>query len=239
MEPISRAWIAEFITTFCLIFIGAGAVVMAANDLSGAGLVAVALAHGIALAVLVSITAQISGGHVNPAVTISLWVTGKVESTRAMCYIAAQMAGAVFGALALSLVVPKTLWEEAMLGTPQLNRVLGVGAMQGVATEAILTFFLVFAVFGTAVDPRGAFSKLAGFSIGLVLTFDILMGGPMTGAAMNPARWFGPAIVSGTWSDWWIYLIGPVAGGVAAALVYWAAFLRRKEDELALLERAG
>jgi len=239
MEPISRAWIAEVITTFCLIFIGAGAVVMATNDLSGAGLVAVALAHGIALAVLVSITAQISGGHVNPAVTISLWVTGKVESTRAMCYIAAQLAGAAFGALALSIVVPKTLWEQAMLGTPQLNRDLGVGAAQGVAIEAILTFFLVFAVFGTAVDPRGAFSKLAGFSIGLVLTFDILMGGPLTGAAMNPARWFGPALVSGTWSDWWIYLIGPIAGGVAAALVYWAAFLRGKQDELVVLEKAG
>jgi MIP family channel proteins len=237
VEPIKKAWIAEFITTFCLIFIGAGAVIMASNDLGGtAGLVAIALAHGIALAVLVSIAAHVSGGHVNPAVTIGLWVTGKVGSARAITYIVAQLAGALAGAYALRLLVPEPLWRSANLGTPQVAHDLGVGAAQAAGIEAVLTFFLIFAVYGTAVDARGSFNKVAGFSIGLVLTFDILMGGPLTGAAMNPARWFGPAVASGTWGDGWVYIIGPIAGGIAAGLVYWGAFLRGKDEKLEVLE---
>jgi aquaporin Z len=231
VDRLSRAWVAEFVATFTLIFIGAGAVSMN-QDPNGPGLVGIALAHGLALAILVSVLGHISGAHVNPAVTIGLWVTGRVDPKRAAVYIGSQLAGAVAGALVLRALMPRAFWEPAALGTPQVNHAVGVGVGQGVLIEAVLTFFLMLAIFGTAVDPRGAFSKVAGFSIGLVLTFDILMGGPLTGAAMNPARWFGPALVSGTWSDGFVYIIGPVAGAVAASLVYWGAFLRGHDDLL-------
>ena len=236
MEPVKRAWIAEFVATFCLIFIGCGAVVVSQEALGNSGLVGVALAHGIALAVLVSIYAHVSGGHVNPAVTIGLWVTGQVETGRAACYIAAQLAGAAAGALALAFVLPKPLWEPVLLGTPTVNAAVGITTGNAVLIEAILTAFLVFAVYGTAVDPRGSFSKVAGFSIGLVLTFDILAGGPFTGAAMNPARWFGPALVSGTWDNAWVWIVGPIAGGVVAGLVYWGAFLRGKPASMVMVD---
>lgn len=227
MERLSRAWPAEFIATFALIFIGAGSVIMA-TELLGGNLVGVALAHGLTLAIMVTAIAHISGGHVNPAVTMGLWVTGKVESGRAACYIAAELAGAVCGALALRFVVPEPLWRNSLLGTPQVNHGAGMTNVNAVAMEAILTFFLVFAVYATAVDKRGTAFKLAGFPIGLVLTIDILVGGPLTGAAMNPARSFGPALVSGTWTDWWVYWVGPIAGGVVAGLAYWWIFLREK-----------
>lgn len=226
MESTSKAAVAEFIATFALIFIGAGSVVMAVNGL-GSGLVGVALAHGIVLAVVVSVTAHISGGLVNPAVAIGLWVTGKLATGRMVVLVIAELAGATFGALLLRLVVPEALWRTAALGTPLLLPGLGVG--KGILLEAILTFFLVFAVYGTAVDDRGPFGKTAGLTIGLVLTFDILAGGPLTGASMNPARTFGPGLVSGTWTDWWVYWVGPIAGAVIAAVVYWMVFLKDKE----------
>jgi aquaporin Z len=192
-------------------------------------LLGVAIAHGLTLAIMVTAIGHISGGHVNPAVTIGLWVTGKVESARAIVYIAAELAGAIAGAFVLSLVVPEALWKKAMLGTPQVNHAAGMSNMNAVAMEAVLTFFLVFAVYATAVDDKGTAFKLAGFPIGLVLTFDILVGGPLTGAAMNPARSFGPALVSGTWTDWWVYWVGPITGGVLAGLAYWWLFLRSRD----------
>ncbi len=222
MEGITKAVVAEFVATLALIFIGAMAVIV--SGASGSGLVGVALAHGIVLAVMVSVTGHISGGHVNPAVTIGLWIAGKVTAPRAAVYIAAQLAGAVAGMLLIKSVVPTDLFDAASGGTPLLNPSIEVG--QGVLLEAILTFFLVFAVFGTAVDGRGPFAKTAGLTIGLVLTFDILAGGPFTGAAMNPARAFGPALISGTWTDWWVYWVGPVAGSVIAAALYQTVFLR-------------
>jgi aquaporin Z len=219
-----RQAIAEFVATFALVFIGAGSVVMAANQQSD--LVGVALAHGLVLAVMVSVIGHISGGHVNPAVTISAWVAGKIDSARAVLYIVAQLAGAIAGAGFLRWVMPEDVWRVGQLGTPLLAGFLSTG--QAVLLEAVLTFFLVFTVFGVAVDDRGAFGKIAGLPIGLVLTFDILVGGPLTGAAMNPARSFGPALVSGTWDDWWVYWIGPIGGGVIAGALYWFAFLRTR-----------
>lgn len=225
MESIGKAAVAEFIATFALIFIGAGAVIVGAQ----AGLVGIALAHGLTLAIMVSILAHISGGCVNPAVTIGLWVTGKLETHRTAIYIVAEVAGAIAAAYLLKLIIPGAVFDGAKGGTPQVVDLEGFGAGKAVLMEAVLTFFLVFAVYGTAVDDRGPFSKTAGLTIGLVLTFDILMGGPFTGAAMNPARSFGPALASGTWTDWWVYWIGPIAGGIIAGVVYWGVFLRGKE----------
>jgi MIP family channel proteins len=227
VETIGKAVLAEFIATLALIFVGAGAVVMTA--IADGGLVGVALAHGLVLAIMVSVTGHISGGVVNPAVAIGLWVTGKLDTSRAAAYIAAELLGAVAGALLLRLVTPDAIFDAASGGTPLVNAAQGMGVGKAVVLEAILTFFLVFAVYGTAVDDRGVFPKTAGLTIGLVLTFDILAGGPLTGAAMNPARQLGPALVAGEWSDWWVYWVGPIAGAIIGGVVYWGAFLRSRE----------
>lgn len=221
MDGSGKAAVAEFVATFALIFIGAGAVL--AQQL-GLDLVGVALAHGLVLAIMVSITAHISGGLVNPAVTVGLWVAGKIGSTRAVILIVAQLLGAVAGALLLRYLAPGEMFEAGGGGAPALADGFALG--KGIVLEAILTFFLVFAVFGTAVDERGPFGKTAGLTIGLVIAFDIMAFGPYTGAAMNPARWFGPALAAGAWSDWAVWVVGPIAGGIIAAVLYQTVFLK-------------
>ena len=224
MESTGKAAVAEFISTFALIFIGAGAVVAVGLGLDLTG---VALAHGLVLAIMISITAHISGALVNPAVTIGLWVAGMVPSRRAVILMVAQLLGAVAGAFLLKYLVPRELYDAGGGGTPALAS--GIAAGKGIVIEATTTFFLVFAVFGTAVDPRGPWSKTAGLTIGLVIAFDIMAFGPYTGAAMNPARWFGPALASGSWANWYVWLIGPIAGGIIGAVVYATVFLKDKE----------
>ena len=224
MERTGRAMVAEFVATFALIFIGAGAVIANANgslDLTG-----VALAHGLVLAIMVSITAHLSGGVVNPAVAIGLWVTGKLDTVRTGAYIVAELLGAVAGAFLLKFLLPASSFDPTG-GNAPLASDLPTG--KGLLIEAVATFFLVFAVFGTAVDDRGPFNKTAGLTIGLVIAFDIMAFGPWTGAAMNPARWFGPALATGNWEDSLVWILGPVAGAILAALTYWAVFLRDKE----------
>jgi aquaporin TIP len=227
-ETWSEQLIAEFIGTFALVFIGGGAVILA--NAGASELVGVALAHGLVLAIMVSVLAHISGAHFNPAVTVAAWVVRKIDTPRAGLYIVTQLVAAAVAGFALRGILPETLWHpaggEANLGNTLVNTAAGMTAGRAVLVEAVLTFFLVIAVFGTAVDDRGPFSKTAGLTIGLVLTFDIFMGGPLTGASMNPARTFGPALASGDWSDWWVYVVGPVAGGVIASTLYWFAFLR-------------
>ena len=225
MGTTGKAAVAEFVATFALVFVAAGSAVVAGPY--GSGLVGMALASGFVLAVMVSVTAHISGGHVNPAVTVGIWVVGRIGTARAVVYVVAQLAGATFGALLLRLVIPPAVWKAANLGTPLLAT--GVGGAKGVLTEAILSFFLVYAMFGTILDERGPFTKTAGLTVGLVLAFDILAAGPLTGAAANPVRSFGPALISGTWDGWWVYWMGPVAGGVIAAVLYSYAFLRDAE----------
>jgi aquaporin Z len=219
-----KAAVAEFVATFALIFIGAGATILYLNgvlDLTG-----VALASGLVLAVMVSITARTSGGFVNPAVTVPLWVTGRLAGNRAAILIGAQVLGAVAGALVLRALAPDQAWEAARGGTPALAD--GYAAAKGVLVEAITTFFLVFAVFGAAVDDRGP-AQGSGFTIGLVVAFGILAFGPYTGAAMNPARWVGPALAANDWSDWYVWVVGPLAGGIAAGVAYASVFLRDRE----------
>ena len=221
--------LAEFIGTFALVFIGAGSVILAGP--TGAGIVGVALAHGFVLAVMVSVLGHISGGHFNPAVTIAAWVVRKIDSPRAGLFIVTQLVAGIAAAAALRGLLPGALVNptgaETNLGNTLVNDAMTIGA--AVVLEAILTFFLVIAVFGTAVDDRGPFSKTAGLTIGFVLVFDILMAGALTGASMNPARSLGPAVVSGNYSDLFVYFVGPIGGGVIAAAVYWWAFLRFRE----------
>ena len=211
-----KALIAEFVGTLTLIYIGAGSI--ASSFIVGvqSSLVGIALAHGLAIAVMVSATAGISGGHLNPAVTIGLFAAKKIDGQTAIQYVVAQCLGAIVGAILLIVTVPPAIVSATRLGTPVLG--LGVKPFMGLMTEIILTFFLVFAVYGTAVSKHAP--KLGGLFIGLTVTFDILVGGPLTGAAMNPARHLGPALISGTLDNFWIYWVGPIIGGVLAATLY-------------------
>ncbi|TAK80862.1 MAG: aquaporin [Dehalococcoidia bacterium] len=210
-----RALVVEAIGTFTLIFAGTGAVMIAAGK-TNIGLLEIAFAHGLAIALMVSALGAISGGHFNPAVTVAMWVTRRIGTVGAAGYVVAQLAGAVLASLALRVLFPEGLREEAQMGATLLGP--GIDFARGVGIEAILTFFLVVVIFGTAVDARAP--KLGGIAIGLTITMDILVGGPLTGAAMNPARAFGPAVVAGVWDDHVVYWIGPIIGAVAAGLLY-------------------
>jgi aquaporin TIP len=211
------AGIAEFVGAFALVFVGCGSV------MSGGGLVGVALAHGIILAVMVSSLGHISGAHFNPAVTFGFLVTRRIAPVLAVAYWIAQFVGAVAAALLLKWIYPDRISDATKLGAPALSPQISVGA--GFVVEVILTFFLVWVVFATAADPRGAFAIIAGLAIGLTVAADILIGGPLTGAMMNPARAFGPMLVQNVWSNGWIWYIGPLLGGALAALAYDSLYL--------------
>jgi MIP family channel proteins len=223
MATIVRQLVAEFFATFALVFIGAGSVIVDAMTGGEVGLVGVALAHGVVLAVMVTITMPISGGHVNPAVTFGLWVARKIDVRRAGLYMAAQLAGAVAGAFLLRTLFPVGAGDAASWGVPRISPY--VSYQQAIVIEAILTMFLVSAMFGTAVSPQAP--KVGGFGIGLVLTFGILAAGPLTGAAMNPARAFGPAVVANDWHAHAAYWAGPLLGAAVAGLLWgWMFGLR-------------
>jgi aquaporin Z len=230
MKTIGEQAVAEFLGTLALVFIGAGSVVIAAANAGGyLGLIGVALAHGLVLATFVSNLGHVSGAHFNPAVTMAVWVGGKIESQRAVVYVVAQLAGAAVGAGLLRWVMPEQVWRSGSLGATLVGHEFGVTNAKAVLLEAILTFFLVITVYAVAVDDRGTFKSLAGLPIGLVLVFDILVGGQLTGASMNPARSFGPALLAGEWTDFWVYVVGPLAGGIIAAALYVFVFLRFRE----------
>ena len=213
-----RRGVAEFVGTFALIFVGVGSIVFVQSS----GLIGVAFAHGLTIAIMASAVGHISGGHFNPAVTLAFVVTRRIVPPLAAVYWLAQLAGGVLGALALRGLFP----GEANLdqGVPVVNETISVGA--GLGLEALLTFFLVWVIFATAVDPGGAFKSIAGLAIGLTITIDILAAGPLTGAAMNPARALGPELVQNVWGDFWIYLVGPALGAAVAALAYDWLYLR-------------
>ena len=220
MNPkLLQQCVAEFIGTFALIFVGIGAIYNAGTAGAGMGLLGVALAHGLTIAVMVSATGGISGGHLNPAVTFGVLVGGKTSLPQAVAYWIAQLAGgAAAGFLLMALFagnVP-TAAEIVSKGTPDLGPNISAG--QGIVIEAVLTFFLVFVVYGSAVDSRAP--RIGGLAIGLTVALDILFGGPLTGAAMNPARTFGPALASGHWNHHLVYWVGPLLGGGAAGLIY-------------------
>ena len=217
--------VAELAGTFLFFFVGMGAVAALdrATGLSSlasggidpaAGLIVVALAHGVVLAVLVSALGAISGGHFNPAVSFAVWLSGNLPWRRAASYVVAQLIGGLLAGLALRLIFTADI--SPGLGTPALGS--GIDVLGGIVVETVLTVVLLVAVFGTAVDPRAP--KIGGLAIGLAVAADILMGGPLTGAAMNPARWFGPAAVTGMWDNWYVWIIGPLLGGGIVALAY-------------------
>jgi aquaporin TIP len=214
MDDPTRRAVAEFIGAFTLIFVGVGAIAL------GGDLTAVALAHGLAIAVMVSAVGHISGGHFNPAVTFGFLITRRITPMLAVVYWVAQFAGAVAAALLARWLFPG---NPLAGGVPAVN---AITSTEAAALEAILTFFLVWVIFASAVDSRGTFKSIAGLGIGLTITMDIFAGGPLTGAAMNPARAFGPQLVGGLWADGWVWYIGPLVGAAAAALLYEWLYLR-------------
>jgi MIP family channel proteins len=224
MPSLARRLVAEALGTFGLVFVGAAVVVVNGGfPNSGIGLIGIALAHAVVLSVMVTATMTISGGHLNPAVTIGLLVARRIAPGAALAYIVAQLAAACVAAFLVKLLLPPEAVRNALLGVPVIAN--SISFNQAIGLEAILTFFLVSAVFGTAVSLDAP--RVGGFGIGLVLLFDILVGGPLTGAAMNPARAFGPALVAGEWVGHLVYWIGPILGGVLAALL-WEYFLLPK-----------
>ena len=206
-----RAPAAEFIGTALFVLVGAGSVIANMGGNSGLG---IAIAHGVGLAVIVTIMLPISGGHINPAVTFSLWLGKQIDAWTLGKYVLAQLLGAVVGALLIKATFPAGAVRMTSLGTPAVSGSTGFWA--AIALEALFTFFLVSAVFGTCVSSQA--QRVAGFAIGLVVLVCALGGGgALTGAVMNPARAFGPALVSWDWHAQAVYWIGPLIGAAAAA----------------------
>jgi MIP family channel proteins len=228
------AYVAEFIGTFALVFFVTSVVVLFVTPGGGAGsdYVVVGLVHAFVLFMLVQSIGSVSGAHVNPAVTLALLAIRKIRPNDAVVYILLQLSGAVAGALTAKFVLSDRIADgtaavggaSAEVGTPSINDNLLGSTAAGAVAEGIGTFFLLWAVVAVAVNPRAA-RDWAGWVIGATLGLGVLVLGPLTGGALNPARWFGPALVSGHWDDAWIYIIGPIVGGALAAVVYWYLFV--------------
>jgi MIP family channel proteins len=225
MRDSWRHFIAEFVGTFALVFIGSGAIIRA--QMNGGSLAEVALAHGLILSVMVTALMRISG-HFNPAVTIAFMATRRIEPVMAVVYMIAQFMGAIVAAYLLKGLMPAAAVEATRVGGQSIASSVSFGG--AIALELIATFFLVWVIFGTAVDPDAP--RVGGFAIGLTIAADILVIGPLTGASMNPARSFGPAIASGIFEAQAIYWIGPILGAVMAAVLYDRLFLRRAPEPI-------
>src|SRR5580704_605050 len=224
---LSQKLFAEFIGTFALIFFSIGAICadqyLRTAGQPAIGILGIALAYGLAYAIMVSAVGHISGGHLNPAVTIGFWVTRRLSTLQALFYWIAQLAGAVAATYALIAIVPETVWSSAGRGVMLLAS--DFTRLHAMILESVMTFFLVLVFFATFVDARGALNKVSAFAIGVTVSAGVLFGGPFTGAAINPARAFGPALAARYWSNQGVYWVGPLLGGVLAAVIYDRVFL--------------
>ncbi|KAL6506422.1 Aquaporin TIP1-1 [Orobanche gracilis] len=224
-----KAFVAEFISTAIFVFAGSGSSV-AYNKLTGngpsspEGLIVASIAHAFALFVAVSVGANISGGHVNPAVTFGLFVGGHITLFRGILYVIAQLLGSVVACLLLSFATGLEIPAFALSG---------VSVWSAFVFEIVMTFGLVYTVYATAVDPKkGEIGIVAPIAIGFIVGANILVGGAFTGASMNPAVTFGPALVSFTWTHHWIYWAGPLVGGGLAGIVYEIFFINHTHEQL-------
>ena len=203
---------AEGLAAFALVFAGCGAIVTDAQYDGPLGAVGIALVFGLVIMAMVYATGHLSGAHINPAVTIAFTLTRHLPGRDAAAYIAAQFAGAAAGALLLLAVWPA---QPGDLGAT----VPSIGAGSAFVYELVLTAFLMFVIMAVATDTR-AVGAGAGIAIGGTVALDALFGGPVTGASMNPARSFGPALAANEWSDFWLYVLGPLVGAAIGALSY-------------------
>ena len=213
--------LAEFIGTFSFVFIGAGAAAVIGESVGFSGIAGIALAHGLAIMAFAFAYGPVSGGHMNPAVTVGVFAAGAMDATEAIGYVISQLIGGIAGALLLRIL----LGAASGLGTPALAHNLALGGMAltitpaaGFMIEAVLAFFLVTVVLSTAVAGRAG--NLTPLAIGMTVTFNILMGAALTGAPFNPARALGPMVATGTFDDAWLYVAAPVFGAVIAAIMH-------------------
>lgn len=225
MPSLTRRVVAELLGTFGFVFLGCGAVVANAYPGAAIGINSIALVHGIALAVLVTMTMAISGGLLNPALAVGMFVARRLDAKSTLSYIVAQCVGAVLGALALKLLFPAGIARLVSYGTPLIANT--VTLPQAIGIEAVLTFLLMSVVFGTAVAPNAP--RVGGFAIGLTVYGCIVVAATLTGPAINPARAFGPALVSGVWVGHVAYWIGPILGAAVAALLWDRVLLPPRE----------
>ncbi len=233
MSKLEPKLLAEFIGTFAFVFIGAGAAAVVGDGVGLPGIAAIAFAHGLTIMVFAFAYGSVSGGHMNPAVTVGVLAAGAMCVRDTIGYIVAQLVGGIAGALLLGAVLGGT---ATGLGMPQLAHNLALGATTvtitpeaGFVIEAVLAFFLVTAVLSTAVAGRAG--NLAPLAIGMTLTLNIIMGGALTGAAFNPARALGPMVATGNYMDAWLYMTAPLVGAGIAALVHLGLTLLAREQQ--------
>jgi MIP family channel proteins len=220
------AYVAEFLGTFFLVFAITLAVTLFVNPAgAGSDWVVVGLVHGFVLFLIVATIGYVSGAHVNPAITLAALALRKIRPADSVVYILLQLAGAVAGALMTKFILKDDLADQQNVGAVALNFSLLGSKFAGVVAEGLGTFLLMWAVMGTAMNPRGGQRVWAPLVIGLTLAFNLMLFGPLTGAALNPARWFGPALVAGEWTNAWVWIIGPIVGALLAAVSYWYMFV--------------
>ena len=210
-QMMTRA-IVEFIGPFALCFMGIGSIFLFPGDI-----VAVALAHGLAIGLCIVAAGHVSGGHFNPAVTAAFFAAKRMSPVEAGTYVGAQLLGAVAACLVLIATFPSEMRDAASFGIPAVGG--GFSSGNALVAEIVGTFFLVFVVFGAAVDARSN-KSIAGLAIGLSISMGVLAVGGISGAAFNPARWFGPALVDTNFTDFWIWIVGPIVGGLVAAFLW-------------------
>ena len=231
MYRLPQKLAAEFLGTFALVFVAAGAICadqyLRSASVSGPGILGSALAYGFAVGALVSAFAHVSGAHLNPAITVGCWVTRRLGTIATIAYVIAQLLGAAAGAFTLSAILPEAVWRPVSLGAPDLSADLT--RLRGMGLEAALTFIVVMVAFATVVDAQAALRASSGIPLGLAVAAGYLVGAPFTGAAMNPARAFGPALALSPhhWQNHGIYWVGPLFGGVLAAVLYDRVFRRQ------------
>ncbi|MGQ3686129.1 MAG: MIP/aquaporin family protein [Candidatus Loosdrechtia sp.] len=225
-----RKYSAEFLGTFTLVFIAAGAVCadyyLRKTTGQGFGIIGTSLAFGLATASVIYAISHISGAHINPAITIAHWITQRINPNTAIKYILSQLLGASLAGFTLKMLFPEALYT-IYLGSSSLGD--EVSTHQGIIMEFIISFLLALTIYGT-LDKR-AYNGFAGLAIGLVVLFGALVGGPISGGIMNPARAFGPAIASGQFTHHYIWWIGPIIGSIAAALLYDAVLAENGEKK--------
>ncbi|CAE6502335.1 MIP/aquaporin family protein [Candidatus Nitrosotenuis uzonensis] len=229
-----RAWFAEALSTFCLVFFGPLSVIVSAAafgpGLTLEGILLISFAHGSAIGLMVYSFGHVSGAHINPAVTIPMMITRKIGIVDGIGYIIFQIIGAIIAAFSLKTILPE-LGAKVNFGTQGgPSELLNNSAMSGFALELVFTFFLVVVIFMTAVHKKAS-AGLHGLSIGGMIFLLHLVGVPFTGASMNPARTLGPAIASGYWDYHWIYWAGPIIGGIIAGLIMYYIFVKKAESE--------
>jgi aquaporin-4 len=229
-----RHWLAEGIATFCLVFFGVLSIIIS-KEAIGSGLsvesnIMISLGHGSAIGLMVYAFGHVSGAHINPAVTIPMMITKKIGIADGVGYIILQLIGGIIAAIALSAFFP-VMGQAVNYGVQTgPSDLINNDVMRGLGLEIILTFFLVTVIYMVAVHKK-AIAGTQGIAIGGMVFLLHLVGVPFTGASMNPARTFGPALISGFWEFHWVYWVGPIIGGIIAGLIMNYIFVKKEEAE--------